>query len=94
MKILNKFFNWILYRNESNLDRNIRTTTRSFWRLDSLLDDDYYSKSGHCCSPCYLGAQWNKINDKQIRVAKWLSILLKKRGSKEDLQFAKYLDSL
>lgn len=92
MKILNKLFNWILYRNESHLDRNIRTTTNSFLKLEEITNNMIHSAIGHCCAQCYYGNSYTKLCEKYYRVGRWLSILLKKRSKEEDLKFAKYLD--
>lgn len=85
MNFISKIYNWIFYRNESALDRNIRTTTDSFWRLDEQINDEYCSHYDCTRYSC-------KIWDKYERVTKWLCILLRKRGREEDIKFANYLD--
>ncbi len=84
--LFQKFINWCLYRNESHLSRNIRTTTNSYWRLDEQINDRY-------CDHYYCNRYSCKTYEKYDRVRRWLSIILKKRGLEKDLKFARYLDN-
>lgn len=70
------------------LDREIDAHKAAMRRYRVELDRMASEARFACCPTCMFGTAFGSVSDKSERCGKWLQILLKKRGSKRDLELA------
>jgi hypothetical protein len=75
------------------LNVEIERCSASLKRRQDKLDEMAYQAGNACCPGCFYGVEWRTICDKQSRAREWLVILLNKRGSPDDLDQARAIQT-
>jgi hypothetical protein len=74
-------------------DEQIDSLKRAMVRVREQDDERFPFRSGDgCCPSCMCGRAYNEVLDKQQRRADWLVILLRKRGTVDDLDLARAVE--
>ncbi len=56
-------------------------------KLDEM-KEEFDAGGGGCCPSCAYGSRYNSVCEQMERTGAWLRVLLRKRGTADDLDFA------
>jgi hypothetical protein len=58
----------------------------------SAMDNEWSRVNGSCCPGCMFGGEYTDASEQVTRTGRWLGVLLRKRGTDDDLRLANAIE--